>query len=217
MVARETAVTPAAWIFDMDGVLVDTESIHREAYLHVFEQEGATGAAARLAALPRGLPREAVLTGVLGPLDAPRLARLMAAKQAAVERLVAVRGVATFAESLRCVHRVRTAGLGVAVATSSRAAHLFLGAACSLSVFDVIVQRPDVVMAKPAPDLFLHAADRLAVDVSRCVVVEDSPGGVAAGLAAGAYVIALTTTHTRQELADAHRIVADLTGLGPGL
>jgi HAD superfamily hydrolase (TIGR01509 family) len=76
----------------------------------------------------------------------------------------------------------------------------------------------EVVNPKPAPDIFLHAAERCGVAPSACVVVEDSPTGVTAGVAAGMTVLgyaALTPAH-RLRAAGAHRLFERMTEL-PGL
>ena len=65
---------------------------------------------------------------------------------------------------------------------------------------------------KPAPDPFLLAAKCLGFDASRCVVFEDSPSGIRAGVASGATVIAVCTSHERSKIENcgAHFIVVDM-------
>ncbi|WP_042427055.1 HAD family hydrolase [Streptacidiphilus anmyonensis] len=74
----------------------------------------------------------------------------------------------------------------------------------------------DVGRGKPAPDLFLHAAERMGVAPERCVVIEDSPLGVAAARAAGMDVYGYAALTPRERLADATGIIDDL-GLLPAL
>ncbi len=68
---------------------------------------------------------------------------------------------------------------------------------------------------KPDPEIYLTAARMVGVEPARCVVFEDALAGIEAGLRAGMTVVALATTHTREELADtgAALIVDDFTGL----
>lgn len=61
---------------------------------------------------------------------------------------------------------------------------------------------------KPAPDVYLHAADLLGVAPGDCWVIEDSHPGIQAGLASGARVIAITNSHPAQELQAAHYVVS---------
>ena len=85
-----------------------------------------------------------------------------------------------------------------------------------LPVPRVLITGDDVRYGKPHPEGFLLAAEALRIPPTRCVVVEDSPPGVAAGKAAGALVVALTTTHSADVLAAADIIVSDLSEL-PGI
>ena len=66
---------------------------------------------------------------------------------------------------------------------------------------------------KPAPDPFLLAAECLGYDAKKCVVFEDSPSGIRAGVASGATVIALCTSHPREKIENcgAHYLVEDMT------
>ncbi len=74
--------------------------------------------------------------------------------------------------------------------------------------FEVTIAGDEVEHGKPAPDMFLLAAERLGVDPSRCVVVEDSPAGIAAGRAAGMPTLGVCRVDgTESTLSQADRIV----------
>ena len=88
--------------------------------------------------------------------------------------------------------------------------------AAGLPVPRVLITGDDVRYGKPHPEGFLLAARTLGMPPTSCVVVEDSPPGVAAGKAAGALVVALTTTHSADVLTAADIIVNDLSEL-PGI
>jgi HAD superfamily hydrolase (TIGR01509 family) len=79
-----------------------------------------------------------------------------------------------------------------------------------------IFSSEDVGRGKPAPDLFLYAAERMGVAPERCVVVEDSPLGVAAAVAAGMDVVGFTAMTPAEKLAGAGKVFADMREL-PGL
>jgi len=81
-----------------------------------------------------------------------------------------------------------------------------LGSA-GLPVPRVLVSAEDVARGKPDPEGFTRAAAALGVRSADCVVVEDSPAGVVAGRAAGAYVVAITTTHRASDLGGADAVI----------
>jgi beta-phosphoglucomutase-like phosphatase (HAD superfamily) len=76
----------------------------------------------------------------------------------------------------------------------------------------VVVTSADVQgRGKPKPDIFVHAAYLLGDPVERCLVLEDSPSGIRAALAARMYAVGLTSTHTAHELAEADHVVSSFT------
>jgi sugar-phosphatase len=74
----------------------------------------------------------------------------------------------------------------------------------------VLVAAEDVAAGKPAPDGYRVAAERLGIDAADCVVIEDTPPGIAAGLSAGATVLAVATTFPPDALRGAHVVVRSL-------
>ena len=82
------------------------------------------------------------------------------------------------------------------------------------SLFQDIVTGLDIEHKKPAPDIFLKAAQLVDVDPGRCLVVEDAVSGVKAGKAAGARVLALTTSFSAEELSEADWITSTLATAG---
>ena len=76
------------------------------------------------------------------------------------------------------------------------------------SYFGAVVSASDVPRGKPAPDIFLRAAKLLSVRPEACWVIEDSKPGIAAGMAAGMRVIAITNTHPAEELRQAPHVVS---------
>jgi sugar-phosphatase len=73
------------------------------------------------------------------------------------------------------------------------------------------VTSEDILNGKPSPEGYLLGAYRLGVAATECVVVEDTPPGLAAGKAAGAKLLGVTTTHVAAELGEADSLVSDLT------
>jgi len=82
-------------------------------------------------------------------------------------------------------------------------------------IFEIVVSRDDVSQGKPEPDIFLTAAERLQVNIADCLVLEDSYAGIMAGFKAGAFVAWVSSTETADEIAMnyCHLKVNDLVAL----
>jgi mannitol-1-/sugar-/sorbitol-6-phosphatase len=85
-----------------------------------------------------------------------------------------------------------------------------------LPIPDVLVAASDTALGKPDPSPYLHAARLLGVTPSKCVVIEDTPTGAAAGLSAGMTVITVTNTHPKVELIDvSHCTISEFAEITP--
>ena len=113
-----------------------------------------------------------------------------------------------FADAVAAVADLEVRGVALAVASSSLRERLDRTLARAGLDFEVTIAGDEVEHGKPAPDMFLLAAERLGVDPSRCVVVEDSPAGIAAGRAAGMPTLGVCRVEgTESTLSQADRIV----------
>jgi sugar-phosphatase len=199
---RGDAMSFAAVISDLDGVLVDSAAATSRAWAAWGARHGLDGAA--IQARNHGRPaREALAEHVSAEALDAQAAFLLDAEVSDTEGVVAFAGAAGV-----------LALPVVAIATSCTLplAHARLRAA-GLSVPDVLVTADQVARGKPAPDAYLLAAERLGADPAACLVLEDAPSGVAAGRAAGMTVWAVSTTHVPAELGGAHRVASGLPRL----
>ncbi|MPZ12027.1 MAG: HAD-IA family hydrolase [Kiloniellaceae bacterium] len=210
-------------IFDCDGVLVDSEPLAMRVLLQMLSRAGAELAPERAyeAFLGRSL---ASVCDILRrdydvDLGDDALERMRRDLNAVIRSdLQPIPGVAATLESLR---------RPFCVASSSQPERIRL----SLEVTglagyfgDDVFSATMVTHGKPAPDLFLHAAERMQVAPGRCMVVEDSPAGVSAALRAGMRVVGFTggsharlASHRRRLAAlKPHGMLDDMLGL-PGL
>lgn len=196
-----------AVIFDMDGVIVDSESRHEEAFLDTLEQVGYeekhgmdfsryVGRSDRelwddFAALhPTGpSPRE------LLEMKTRRVIEILRRDQPVFPGLPEL--VAALSSSFR---------LGLASGSEREIVEAVLDLSGLRPFFPVVVTCGEVARGKPEPDIFLEAARRLGIAPEDCWVIEDSQPGISAGLAAGMRVVAIDNTHPAAALSRAHYV-----------
>jgi HAD superfamily hydrolase (TIGR01509 family) len=178
----------SAVIFDCDGVLVDSEVIAREIEIAVLGELGLhydshdftvrfMGRSSRMFyELLEADGRERLGRSIIDEIRGPMRERY---RKAIDERLTEVPGALRAVESVRTPKAVASSssvrGLGVKLRKTGLWDHFA----------PHVYSAEHVTHAKPAPDLFLHAADALGVQPARCLVIEDSVNGVLAGRAAG--------------------------------
>lgn len=202
-------------IFDCDGVLVDSERLVQRIEQEMIAELGWPITIAEIQAEHLGRPWPAIQANIerhIGrPLPADFRERRVAANDAALRaELTAVPGLPEALQALL------DAGHRTCVASSSshRRIELVLGLTDLLDTFrGRIFSAYDVANGKPAPDLFLHAADRMGVKPAECIVIEDSPAGVAAAVAAGMPVIAYAAATPRGLVADADLAIEHMAEL----
>ncbi len=189
----------AAVVFDLDGVLVDSEPIHYRAANRVLGAYGATISEVEYRAFI-GLGELATWRAwrqryhIAVPVE-----QLLAAHTDARLREVAA-GVTTIDPAVQLAHRLHAAGMPLAIASSSTRAIIdaLLSAIGLAALFRVRVsgEDPDVRHSKPAPDVYVAAAARLATPPTACMAIEDSAPGVAAAKGAGMFCIAIPNRWT---------------------
>ncbi len=232
----------AAVLFDLDGVLTPTADLHRRAWARTLEPllaahdarppwsdddyfrsvdgrpryDGVSAVlASRGIALPYGDPDD--------PSDADTVCGVGNRKNVVFSQLLATEGIAAYPGSLAVLDRLASAGIPVAVVSSSKNAVPVLAAAHLGDRFPVVVDgvvsAAEHLPGKPDPAIFLAAAERLHVRPDRAVVVEDATSGVAAGAAGGfGLVLGVDRGTGAQALleAGAQEVVRDLADLLDG-
>jgi len=181
-----------ALVFDMDGLLIDSESLATQAmdtFLGRYGLERRFEVHRQL--LGRRLPDAIAIVRDAYNMQIP-LQNLI--DEYGELRVAALRGsVKPMPGALEIIAFGRLAGLKLALATSGMRSHATISMSETglTGLFDAEVTGDEVAHGKPAPDLFLAAAERIGVDPERCIVFEDAPNGVTAGKAAGMTVIAV--------------------------
>jgi sugar-phosphatase len=201
-VRTDTRIEAAALLFDMDGVLLDSRLVvertwRRWASRHRLSAES-------LLRVAHGRRTQDTLR-----IAAPELATAQEVAWIEGAELEDLDGVRPIPGSVPLIAALPPSRWTVVTSAGRELATGRL-AAVGLHLPDSAVTSDDVERGKPFPDGYLLAAARLGVTAADCLVVEDAPPGIQAGRAAGARVLALTTTHAREDLAGADHVVPDL-------
>lgn len=207
----------AKWaaIFDWDGVILDSSKHHEESWERLAKEEGKI--------LPeghflRGFGRRNV--EIMRDLlqwsdDLQEIQRLSLRKEELYREVVEDWGIQSLPGVRTWLERLEQAGIPCAIGSSTEQKNVQLGLRLLglESFFQTAVTAEHVQRGKPAPDVFLQAAEKVGIDPRRCVVFEDAPSGVEAARAAGMKVVGVTTTHPGGHLEGVDREVARLDEL----
>ncbi len=202
----------SAVIFDMDGVLLDSEPLHYEAVRQALAEQGvdfpyddyARYLGTTLTSTWDELCERYPITMTLAEFEARYNADVLAHYQAGAPL---IRGARELVEQLR------EAGVPIAVASSSH--RMWVDAAlegAGLSdYFDQTTAGDEVSMGKPSPEIYLKAAEKLGMDPTDCIAIEDAPAGVESASAAGMRVVLVRSELTNDLDLASNWQVDDLT------
>ncbi len=204
----------AAVIFDLDGVITNTVYFHYLSWQRLADEEGIEFDKATHDREMLGLNREDALVCLLG-------SRQVSMPQ---QQLLLKRKNDYYLESIHGLDRhnllpgignllveLRAANMKIALGSSSKNAELVLHRLGIIDFFDFIADGNSVPYLKPAPDVFLYAAEALAIAPANCLVVEDAPAGILAALKAKMWVLGVGPF---DRLAQAHLVLPTLAGIG---
>ncbi|MBO7299849.1 MAG: beta-phosphoglucomutase family hydrolase [Tidjanibacter sp.] len=205
-------------IFDMDGVLVNNMAVHFEAFAAMAERYNLKAEEGADFSHLNGRGNDDIINALFP------------------KELVALKGVAALAEEKEALYReiyapkiqpqkglhslleeLNKGGIICAVGSSGPKVNVdFVLEKCNIApYFSVKISGDMVTRCKPDPEIFLTAAEKLGLKPDECLVFEDALAGVAAARAAGMKIVALTTTHTLEQLKQAtpDLITKDFEGL----
>lgn len=193
-------------IFDCDGTLVDSEPIAGEAWRRTLTPYGYAVTDADLEACT-GVTYKRTHAYLAERVELPAADALWPILRTELFALLDER-LKPFPDAVEALAELRAHGIPVAVASSSVRERLDRTLAGGGFSFEISVAGDEVEHGKPAPDMFIVAAQRLGIERQRCVVVEDSAPGVAAGRAAGMPTLGVCRVPgTESTLAVADRVV----------
>ncbi len=204
----------AAVIFDLDGVITNTVYFHYLSWQRLADEENIPFDKVTHDREMLGLNREDALCTLLGDRHA----------SLPQQQLLLKRKNDYYLESIGELNRdnllpgigdllieLRAASIKIALGSSSKNAELVLQRLGIIDFFDFIADGHSVPYLKPAPDVFLYAAEALSIAPANCLVVEDAPAGVAAALKAKMWVLGVGPF---DRLAQAHLVLPTLAGIG---
>ena len=198
-------------VFDCDGVLLESEPRWTVVETELFRRYGRTyGPEHKKQLIGTGLGGTGTQFETM--LDQPGRAKELLEELVELAAEDFARGIDAMPGAVELVRELRDAGRPMAVASNSfhRLVDLALSGSELKGAFDIVVAADDVEHAKPAPDLFIQACERLGVQPADAVAVEDSPTGVASAKAAGMYVIGIPSIDGL-DLSEADLVVPSLT------
>ena len=204
-----------AFIFDMDGVLVDSNPSHKIALNQFCKKHGYDLSEKDLREKIYGRTNRDWLLNLFGDLNEETVRAYAEEKEALFRDLYVdikpLGGLHSFLE------KILAAGIPMAIATSAPRANVdFTISRTQIErFFPVILDDSYVTKGKPDPQIYLKSAEALGIKPAQCVVFEDSLSGVTAAKRAGCKVVGVTTTHTREELDETDLNIDNFESLEP--
>lgn len=199
-------------IFDLDGVITDTADFHYKGWKRLADEEGFPFDWETNEGM-RGLPRRDSLLYILGDrqVTEAQLEEMMERKNCYYLELIKNMTPENLLPGvLPLLKELRAAGVKVALGSSSKNAQLVIQRLGIAEYFDAIADGYSVENPKPAPDLFLHAAEILQVPPLECLVIEDAGAGVDAALAAEMWAVGMGPV---ERVGKAHVVLSSLEGV----
>jgi HAD superfamily hydrolase (TIGR01509 family) len=203
-----------AVIFDMDGVMIDSNPVHKIALQQFCRQHGHDLTEEQLRDKIYGRTNKDWIPNLFPGIDQPTLHQYADEKEALFRELYKhdikpLEGLISFLKILDEYKIPR------AIGTSAPRANVdfTLAKTGTGKYFHIVLDESFVTKGKPDPEIYSKCAAALGFPAERCIVFEDSISGVQAGRAAGCKVIGVTTTHTSDELGDIDLAIQSFEGI----
>lgn len=198
-----------AYLFDMNGVILDDEHLHQKATISTLAQHGHTGTSADYKKYFAGRTRDAGFANYKKALRASYDVAQLSDQKDQLYQELAHNGLEAVQATLNFIAYLKDTEHTMALVTGAprkEARHMLetfgLG-----DCFTQIVTGEDITLSKPHPEGYLKAAAMLQLRPQDCIVVEDAPMGIQAAKRAGMQCVAIATTHNEDELTEADWVV----------
>jgi beta-phosphoglucomutase family hydrolase len=200
----------SAFIFDMDGTIVDNMAYHTQSWIRFFEQRGMAVDPEEFFRTTAGRQGKEIIRSRLGSHLSDDEVKTLNLEKEGVYRELYGPHRATVAGFERLIAAAKEAGIKLAVATAAPVGNIAftLDGLDLRRHFDAVVGAADVARGKPHPDGFLLAAEKLGVAPADSIVFEDAPLGVEAARNAGMRCVVLTTTLPADAFAAFDNVIA---------
>lgn len=194
-----------AAIFDMDGTMIDNMAYHKKAWQEFLKRHKITLSEEEFKTKISGKKNDRIFEIVFGKMPSAQTLHDLTEEKESVYREIYSSEIKEIQGLSDIIGQLQEKGIRLAIATTApkKNRDFALEALNLLGKFEVILGDEDVSNGKPHPEIYLAAASRLGVSPADCIVFEDSPPGVASAKQAGMSVVAILSSHTEQDLADA--------------
>lgn len=200
-------------LFDMDGVLLDSEEFITRAGILMFNEKGFEVKESDFKPFT-GMGENRFLGGVAEKYNIPFNQDIDKARAYAIYERISHGQLKPLPGVREFIEKCRRKKLKLAIATSADEVKMRINlreTGLSEKLFDVLVNGLEVQHKKPHPEIYLLAAKRLGLDPAHCLVVEDAISGLRAAKAAGCKCLAITSSFSADDFKDADWIVKDLS------
>jgi len=200
--ALEKSTGTDAFLFDLDGVIIDSSEFHKQSWVVLMSSKGINFSEEDFK-ITFGKRNEEILKDYFPDLPESEIKKMSYEKEELYRKL-AKGNIKPIDGSIDTLRLIRENGFKIALVSSTPKENIdFIFKELKLdNFFDAVVSGTDIKQGKPNPECYLVAAAKLGVKPQRCYVVEDSEHGLEAGKRSGTKCIGITTTHKKLKNAD---------------
>jgi beta-phosphoglucomutase len=202
LLSLENLTGTEAFLFDLDGVIVDSSEFHKKSWIEVMSKLGINFGEEDFKNT-FGMTNDTIIKKYI-PESSDEEIRKIGEEKERIYRELAKGNIKPIPNSLKFINFLKKNGIKLALVSSTPIENIkFLSDEIGMKgLFDVIVSGSDIKHGKPNPECYLIAAEKIGAPTKKCWVVEDSQHGIDAGFSAGAKTIGILTTHKNLEKTD---------------